>query len=234
MDDRYADNADHYRHVGIEGTNLLAYRDLPRLIEKYVSGKTAIDFGCGSGTSTRLLRSLGFLVTGLDISPAQLQLARVADPTGDYRQIGKGDADLPIEGAALVLSAFVFLEMRSKQDMLAAARAVQSALADTGLFLMVVTTQEFYGGNWLSLDTTFEENLNPQSGSKVRVRFPDIGLTLTDYFWSDPDYTQVLNTAGFEVIERHYPLGLASDGFDWKDECVTAPFVIYVARKRAD
>ena len=36
-----------------------AFRDLPRLFREHVSGQRAVDFGCGTGRSTRFLRGSG-------------------------------------------------------------------------------------------------------------------------------------------------------------------------------
>lgn len=42
--------------------------------------KNILDLGCGTGEHSRLLRSLGFEVTGVDASESQIQAAREADP----------------------------------------------------------------------------------------------------------------------------------------------------------
>ncbi len=222
-----------YARLEIDGTLLLAYRDLPRLLAARVRGTRAIDFGCGSGTSTRFLKGAGFETTGVDICKAQLALARAADPDGDYRLIERGAARLPVENADLVLSMFVFLEMADRRDMIAAARAIHDALAQDGMFVMIVCTERFYAGTWVSLNVDFPENKAARSGDKIRVRFPDLDLTIVDTYWTDSDYTGVLREAGFQCVDRIHPLGNEDDCVDWRDERTTAPFVIYAARKRA-
>jgi len=42
--------------------------------------KTVLDLGCGTGEHSRLLRSLGYHMTGVDASEAQIRAARDADP----------------------------------------------------------------------------------------------------------------------------------------------------------
>lgn len=227
----YSKIASAYADNKIDGTVLLAYRDLPRLIGNYVRGSRAVDFGCGSGKSTRFLQGLGFQVTAVDISPAQVELARVADPNGDYRLIERGTFQLPVENADLALSVFVFLEMASRPEMISAAQAIHNSLAQEGVFFLIVATEDFYAGKWLSLDVDFPENRNAKSGDEIRVRFTDTNLTISDYYWTDEDYTAVLMAAGFQSLDRFYPLGSEKDGLSWRDEQTTAPFVIYVARK---
>ena len=48
------------------------------------SSRRVLDLGCGSGEHSRFLKSLGFEVTGVDASLAQLEAAWAADPKGQY------------------------------------------------------------------------------------------------------------------------------------------------------
>lgn len=41
--------AEAYSKLEFPGTYYLAYRDLPKIIRRYVRGRKAIDFGCGTG-----------------------------------------------------------------------------------------------------------------------------------------------------------------------------------------
>src|SRR5215469_13015981 len=76
-----------YATLEFPGTYYLAFRDLPALIRRYNHGSRALDFGCGTGRSTRFLRNLGLGVIGVDISQAMLDQARNIDPSGEYRPI---------------------------------------------------------------------------------------------------------------------------------------------------
>ena len=76
-----------YATLEFANTYYLAYRDLPDILAEHVNGTKALDFGCGTGRSTRFLRKLGFQVTGVDVSEDMLQIARWTDPVGDYRLV---------------------------------------------------------------------------------------------------------------------------------------------------
>ena len=54
-----AKRADSYAKLEFPNTYYLAYRDLPAIIAEHVTGKTAVDFGCGAGRSTRFLAKMG-------------------------------------------------------------------------------------------------------------------------------------------------------------------------------
>src|SRR5271169_6802885 len=96
-----------YATLEFANTYYLAYRDLPAIISEHVTGKRVLDFGCGTGRSSRFLRKLGFSVTGVDISDDMLRIARAKDPSGDYR-LAPGDnfEELEVGTFDLVLSAF--------------------------------------------------------------------------------------------------------------------------------
>ena len=68
-----------YSKLEFPGTYYLAYRDLPKIILEHVKGRKAIDFGCGTGRSTRFLKKLGFDTVGVDIAEEMIKRAREMD-----------------------------------------------------------------------------------------------------------------------------------------------------------
>jgi SAM-dependent methyltransferase len=99
--------AEAYDKLEFPGTYYLAFRDLPVIIGEHVQGRKALDFGCGTGRSTRFLRALGFDTVGVDISEPMLARARERDPEGEYRLVPDGDLGGCVAGTFdLVLSAF--------------------------------------------------------------------------------------------------------------------------------
>src|SRR5512146_3315912 len=77
--------AEEYAKLEFANTYYLAYRDLPAIFREHVTGRNALDFGCGTGRSTRFAKQLGFQVVGVDIAPKMIAKAREIDPKGDYR-----------------------------------------------------------------------------------------------------------------------------------------------------
>jgi SAM-dependent methyltransferase len=49
-----------YSQLEFPGTYYLAFRDIPEILTSYIDGTTALDFGCGTGRSTRFLTDHGF------------------------------------------------------------------------------------------------------------------------------------------------------------------------------
>jgi ubiquinone/menaquinone biosynthesis C-methylase UbiE len=103
------ERAGAYATLEFPGTYYLAYPDLPAIIAKYVTGREALDFGCGTGRSTRFLKDLGFNASGIDISRSMIKLAKNVDPGGSYRLVDDGDVSaFETSSFDLVLSAFAF------------------------------------------------------------------------------------------------------------------------------
>jgi SAM-dependent methyltransferase len=64
-------------------------------------GHATLDLGCGEGRFARALAAAGHHVVGVDVSPELVELARAADPDGEYHL---GDAEaLPFEDGAFDL-----------------------------------------------------------------------------------------------------------------------------------
>jgi SAM-dependent methyltransferase len=230
----YADRerADAYAQLEFPGTYFLAFRDLPTLIRKHVTGRIALDFGCGAGRSTRFLRDLGFDVLGVDIAGEMLERARGQDPRGRYELVRNGDLSrLPKRSFDLIFAAFTFDNIPTaerKQDLL---RALGTLLMPTGCFVNLVSDPAIYVHEWTSFSTRdFPANRLAQSGDRVRIVMLDVPdkRPVEDVVCSDADYRRMYAHAGLVVHEMHQPLGRSDEGMAWVSETTVAPWSIYV------
>src|SRR5208283_629464 len=229
-----ANRADAYATLEFANTYYLAYRDLPAILAGHVTGTRALDFGCGTGRSTRFLRTLGFDVTGVDVSEDMLRIARGVDPSGDYR-LAPGDNFDELEGGTfdLMLSAFTF-------DNIPGAMKVRifcdlgKLLTTKGTIVSLVSSPEIYTNEWASFTTKdFPENASARSGDVVRIVVTDHkdGRPVEDILWSDESYRAVYREASLEVIEVLKPLARGDESYAWVSETTIAPWVIYVLRR---
>lgn len=166
--------ANAYATLEFANTYYLAYRDLPPVLAKHVTGLRALDFGCGTGRSTRLLRKMGFNVTGVDISDDMLRVARATDPPGDYRLVPDDNLS-EFEGGTfdLVLSAFTFdnIPGETKTRIFC---DLGKLLTPNGIMVSVVSSPEIYTHEWASFTTRdFPENAMARSGDVVRIIVTD-------------------------------------------------------------
>jgi len=221
-----------YARLEFPGTYYLAYRDLPGLIRRHVAGRAALDFGCGTGRSTRFLRDLGFAAVGVDIAEPMLAQARERDPGGDYRLVPDGDlGGLPPGAFDLVLSAFTFDNVPTLARKVALFAALGRLLAPRGRIVSVVSSPEIYVHEWASFSTrAYPENLEAKSGDTVRIVMLDVpdARPVEDVLWTDDAYREVYRRAALLPIETLRPLALASEPYRWVSETTIAPWVLYV------
>lgn len=224
--------AEAYATLEFPGTYALAYRDLPTILARHVQGTQAVDFGCGAGRSTRVLRDLGFDVVGLDISEAMLARARARDPRGDYWLVPDGSVGSLAPGSCdLVLSAFTFDNVPTAEKKAGLLRGLGRLLRAEGRIVNVVSSPEIYVNEWASFSTKdFPENRNARCGDRVRIVMLDVEdrRPVEDVLWTDEGYRDVYDGAGLRVLEVHRPLGRETDGQAWVSETRIAPWVVYV------
>ncbi|MGF1471657.1 MAG: class I SAM-dependent methyltransferase [Rubrobacteraceae bacterium] len=228
----YRRSATSYALRGISGTDAVAFRALSeRFSDSKLSGR-ALDLGCGSGRSTRFLKALNFETVGVDVSEAMVIEARKHDPGGEYHvypaqgQIPFGDSYFDV-----ILSTWVLLELSSKASLGGLLGEAARVLATGGRGFFVTNTADFYRHRWVSCEVDFPENEAPlHSGQTVKARLVPEGVMVTDVFWSDDDYREVLAAAKLRVAHAWHPKAPASDA-RWLDETRVAPYVIYEVEK---
>jgi ubiquinone/menaquinone biosynthesis C-methylase UbiE len=110
--DRMADTYDAWYETPLGRTVEALEKELFFRLMRPVSGARVLDAGCGTGRLTAELARKGFMVTGVDISPAMLKKAR--DRTRLLRNVTLLHADvekLPFPDAAFdLVVAFTVLE----------------------------------------------------------------------------------------------------------------------------
>ncbi len=227
--------ADAYSKLEFPGTYYLAYRDLPEIISNYVKGKTAIDFGCGAGRSTRFLRNLGFQVIGIDISPEMISKAEEIDPYGDYRLMSANSVSF-LDGNhyGMVLSAFTFDNIPTSGKKIELFSGIKKLLDKDGIIVNLVSSPDIYVNEWASFTTEdFPENRNAKSGDIVKIIMTDVDdrRPVEDIVWFDDAYREVYQKSGLKLLEMFKPLANDAEPFQWVNETKIAPWVIYVLGK---
>lgn len=227
-----AKRAEAYDKLEFPGTYYLAYRDLSAIFDKHVRGRAALDFGCGTGRSTRFLERLGFAAVGVDISEEMVRRARERDPGGDYRVVGNGDlSSLPPDGFDLALAAFTFDNIPTESSKVSLFSQLGRVVNAGGRIVALVSAPEIYTHEWASFTTKdFPENANSAAGDTVKIIMTDVEdrRPVEDTVWPDADYRRVFASAGLQVVDVVRPLGLESEPIAWVSETTVAPWTIYV------
>ena len=232
----YADEkrAEAYAALEFPGTYYLAYRDLPDIILTHVKGRRAIDFGCGTGRSTRFLKKIRFDVIGIDIAEEMIKKAREKDPQGDYRIVEDGTLGQIRDSFDLVLSVFTFdnIPMEKKVKIF---EELKRLLGREGRIISLVSSPEIYTNEWTSFSTKdFPENETAKSGDTVRIIQTDIEdqRPVEDIICTDNDYKEIYEKAGLALIDTVKPLAREDEPYNWVNETRSAPWVIYVLKSR--
>ncbi|MBI4718542.1 MAG: methyltransferase domain-containing protein [Planctomycetes bacterium] len=226
------DYAAAYAKLEFPGTYYLAFRDLPGIIRRAVRGGRALDFGCGTGRSTRFLARLGLRTVGVDIAGEMVRRARSIDPAGDYRLVDDGDLGaLPDGGFDLILSAFTFDNVPGREKKVMLFRGLRRVLGPEGRIVNLVSSPDIYRNEWASFSTRdFPANRQARCGDEVRIVVTALEdrRPAVDILWPDEAYREVYERCGLAVHEVHRPLGRTDEPYEWVSETTIAPWVIYV------
>ncbi|HUG27889.1 MAG TPA: class I SAM-dependent methyltransferase [Gemmatimonadales bacterium] len=229
-----AARAGAYADLEFAGTYWLAFRDIPDLIARHVTGTSALDFGCGAGRSTRFLQSQGFTTVGVDISSAMLAHARVRDPSGTYLQVPDGDlSSLSRRRFDLVFCAYPFDNIAGQDRRVQLFRELGELLGVEGRLINLVSSPALYHHDWLSFSAReFPENPGASDGEAVRVTIREGAdqRPVDDLYWTDASYRDTYAAAGLTLVETHRPLGRGNDPHRWTTELTVSPWAIYVLR----
>ena len=226
----YEKFAKAYANLEIADTFYLAYRDIPELLKKYATGKKALDYGCGGGRSTRFLKKLGFETIGVDISKDMIRESKTRDPNGEYQQIKSGELPFKNSTFDLILSAIVFLEIPSKEEIILVSKEMKRVLKREGIIIIVTGTPESYTNDSASFICDLPENKKLKSGDKAKVLFRGTNIVFYDYVWFDNDYRKAFKSAGVKLVETLKPMPKGNEPYPWSNT-KKPHWVIYILKR---
>jgi SAM-dependent methyltransferase len=226
--------ANAYATLEFANTYYLAYRDLPAILAENATGNKALDFGCGTGRSTRFLRKLGFNVIGVDVADDMLRMARSLDPSGDYRLVlGDDLTELAPATFDLIVSLFTFDNILGAEK-IRILSGLRKLLSAAGTVVILVSSPGIYTHEWASFTTRqFPGNVGARSGEVVRIVVTDHKdhRSVEDILCSDDSYQEMHREAGLQAIQVIRPLANGDEGFSWVNETTIPPWTIYVLKR---
>ncbi len=227
--------AESYSKLEFPNTYYLAYRDLPSIISGHVTGRDAIDFGCGTGRSTRFLKQLGFNVTGIDNSAEMIKIAQDLDRSGSYQIVEDGNySHLGNDQFDLVQSIFTFDNIAGWEKRISILSGLKDLLKKSGKLICLDSTPELYTHEWASFSTKdFPDNRYAKTGDTVYDIMLDVDdrRPVEDIYWNIPDYHELFNRAGLILEATYKPLAHKDEPFNWVSELKIAPWIIFVLNK---
>jgi SAM-dependent methyltransferase len=221
-----------YAQLEFANTYYLAYRDLPEIIRRHVAGTKTLDFGCGTGRSTRFVRRLGMDVVGADIAPTMIAKAKEIDPSIEYCLVKNDDLrEFPANTYDLVISVFTFDNIPGAETKVRLFRDLAALLKASGKLISVVSSPEIYLHEWASFSTKdYPENRSARSGDIVRIVTTDFAdrRPAEDILCTDESYQDIYTHAGLEIVATYKPLARGDEAYQWVNETSIAPWTIYV------
>lgn len=176
---RWDANADSWADQVRQGRD--AYRQLfnnPAFLEFVgdLGGRRVLDAGCGEGYNTRMLARRGALMTGVDISPRMIQLAReeeAREPLGIRYEVASY-SDLSVFEDSSVDAAVSFMALMDGANYAGAAQEIYRVLRPGGDLTFSITHPcHITGGvGWI----------RDEEGNCLK-------LTVADYFVEEPQLT---------------------------------------------
>ena len=214
-------------------SDYLIFRDLPAIANKYISGDRVLDYGCGTGRSSRLLSERGYEVAAVDVSKEMLRKAREVSDKEKYVYITSGVIPAKDGEFDAVVSTLTFFEIPTLDEMQQIVDEMARVLKDNGIVIMATSAEGYPYGTWRTIASELKPNNERfRSGDVLHNRILCTDLVFDDYYWTDRDQIGVFEKAGFQLVELLHPLGKKEDGVDWKDEWHTSPWSIFVFQKQ--
>jgi SAM-dependent methyltransferase len=203
--------ADDWRiQVGDEGDENRRLNSDPVLwrLAGDVTGLRVLDAGCGTGYLARKLRARGARVTGVDVAERMVEIARSADPSGDFRVDScEGLTTLGAEEFDLVVSNYVLMDT---PDLDAALAAFHRVLKPAGAAVVIFSHPCFpqgrarVAGDRATVSYDWPE---PYFEPARRTDPPWGHFTSEFIWWHRPlsDYWRAFVRAGFAIEEFDEP-----------------------------
>jgi len=131
-------------------------RWLQRMLGRLAPGSSVLDLGCGSGDPADVEIAREHKVTGVDISQAQIDLARGNVPTGNFIHGDAASVEFPACSFDAVVS-FYTLEHIPREEHETILRRIHGWLRPGGYFLLSHEAGEAEGmvGRWLGVPMYF-------------------------------------------------------------------------------
>jgi len=210
----------------------VAYKKVEEMVRKYCpQARTAIDYGCGPGRSSRLLKQIGIQqVVGVDINQGMLAQARMREIPGvSYQLIEKGSLPFRDGEFDLTFSGIVFLEVPKAEEVHKIISEMKRITAKGGTVMILTATKEGYVTDSDSFECllTAEQKAELKDGDPVPTRIKETRQEFTDYYWSDEFLRTSLQDTGLKTEEVNLPPQTSGEV-----KSVDKPaYVLYVCKK---
>ena len=231
---RYTDaNAELYGSFGIEGTTYQIGYDAVAQLLGDLSGKTFLDFGCGTGRSARFLKELGaqhVYAVDHDQNMIDQALSQELDSVTFLRI----DSAIPLPDTSIdgAVSMNVFIEIRTLGAMTRACAEIARTLRAGTAFVLESSSPMAFGHAFRSFSYPHAGPLQSGDRTPCIVAAPGGQFVIEDTYWTEDDYVDAIEQAGLAVTTIDYPR--PRNPAAWStDEAFIPPCIVIEAKKAA-
>lgn len=176
-----------------------------------IIGRDCIDFGCGSGYSSRILAKAGAKrVTGIDISKEQIKLARkieIKNPLGIEYFVGDMKEVEPKQKYDIATAYLSLHYAETSEDLEASIKNIANSLNEDGTFVGIINNplNPFGGSEKIGALAKPCQSLNPRDGDKIKIEIYDqnekIVTSFNIHHYSQETYESLFRKYGFNEVE---------------------------------
>ena len=244
MRDQYQKISRQYSQARKDDLTLYLETPTVRAVLGDISGASAVDYACGTGHYSRLLKRLGArAVLGVDLSPAMIEAARdeeIQNPLGIVYSVGDAATMTVFGSFDVATAAFLFNYAEDEQTLGGMFRSVAANLAPDGRLIAVVPNPDFINGraNTLPYGFFLEEIGKGPRSLRVRMAFVgDENFSIEFTQWSRRAYEDALERAGF-ADARWTPFAVCEEGIErhgqafWNAIIANPKSVVLSARRK--
>lgn len=193
-------HAEAYKAYFSDSDNRVSSKILfPRILQLAgsVKGKAILDYGCGQGRFTRRFAELGANVTGFDIAPAELEIAKSIHSSGEIQYVS--DVDALVGNHYEIVLSFMVLLSNPLADAINLVDEVYSLCRPGGHAFFANTYTGTLGRRFP--DFFSDPPKEPKIGQAYNSTIPTSQgeILVVDYFYSPDDLRGLFQGAGFQV-----------------------------------
>jgi len=171
----------------------------PRILQILgnISGKTVLDFGCSMGRFSRIMHDMGAIVTGYDLSPKAVDIAKSLDSKRNIEYFSRLE-DLKENYYEIVICTMVLL-CNPLAQAFQLVNDIYTYTKPGGIVCFVNTNVATLGRGFQNFSSQLPQE--QKEGSPYQTRIPTIkgDLVVTDYFYTSEHLKQMFENNKFQL-----------------------------------
>ncbi|MBI4152228.1 class I SAM-dependent methyltransferase [Candidatus Woesearchaeota archaeon] len=183
-----------------------------------LEGKLILDFGCGTGRSSRLLHQWGaYRVLGIERNRQMLAIAEsLPSPGIEYYHAGDARLWEYSEHCAAAFTSFVLMEVPTREELAEIHNTIARILLPGSVYVAITNNADAlpYESEHISIRPV--TGFTGKSGDQFLDRIKgEHQFEFIDHYWTRQDYNDILRNSGFSIEEMVAPKNAKGEEFPY-------------------